>query len=118
MGIVADHKACKEPHHGGQQDATPLGTYKHVAVWNNTEKNFGPTRANEDLRQIIYYDGSNFAAMQSEVVAWDPAAFTTGIGSISAPARSGDIYDLQGRKLQTLPQKGMYIMNGKKILVK
>jgi hypothetical protein len=45
-------------------------------------------------------------------------AFTTGIGSISAPARSGDIYDLQGRKLQTLPQKGMYIMNGKKILVK
>ncbi|MCR4920187.1 MAG: hypothetical protein K5945_00570, partial [Bacteroidaceae bacterium] len=31
---------------GGQQDATPLGSYKHVAVWNNTENNFGPTRAN------------------------------------------------------------------------
>ena len=118
---------------GGQQDATPLGTYKHVAVWNNTEKNFGPTRANEDLRQIIYYDGSNFAAMQGEVVAWDPAvwscdmaegsypvlkAFTTGVGSISTPALGGDIYDLQGRKLQTLPQKGIYIRNGKKILVK
>ena len=118
---------------GGQQDATPLGTYKHVAVWNNTEQNFGPTRANEDLRQIIYYDGSNFAAMQGEVVAWDPSvwscdmaqgsypvlkAFTTGVGSISAPALSGDIYDLQGRKLQSVPQKGMYIVNGRKVFVK
>ena len=118
---------------GGQQDATPLGSYKHIAVWNNMEKNFGPTRADEDLRQIIYYDGSNFAAMQSEVVAWDPAvwscdmaegsypvlkAFTTGVGSISAPALSGDIYDLSGRKLMTLPRKGVYIQNGKKVLVK
>ena len=118
---------------GGQQDATPLGSYKHIAVWNNTENNFGPTRADEDLRQIIYYDGSNFAAMQSEVVAWDPAvwscdmaegsypvlkAFTTGVGSISAPALSGDIYDLSGRKLMTLPRKGVYIQNGKKVLVK
>jgi hypothetical protein len=57
---------------GGQQDATPLGTYKHVAVWNNTENNFGPVRENEDLRMIIYYDGTNFADMQSQVVAWDP----------------------------------------------
>ena len=118
---------------GGQQDATPLGSYKHIAVWNNTEKNFGPTRADEELRQIIYYDGSNFAAMQSEVVAWDPEvwycdmaegsypvlkAFTTGVGSISAPALSGDIYDLSGRKLMTLPRKGVYIQNGKKVLVK
>ena len=118
---------------GGQQDATPLGSYKHIAVWNNTENNFGPTRADEDLRQIIYYDGSNFAAMQSEVVAWDPEvwycdmaegsypvlkAFTTGVGSISAPALSGDIYDLSGRKLMTLPRKGVYIQNGKKVLVK
>jgi hypothetical protein len=45
-------------------------------------------------------------------------AFTTGIGSSSAPALGGDIYDLSGRKLQTLPQKGIYIQNGKKILVK
>ena len=118
---------------GGQQDATPLGSYKHIAVWNNTENNFGPTRADEDLRQIIYYDGSNFAAMQSEVVAWDPAvwscdmaegsypvlkAFTTGVGSISAPALGGDIYDLSGRKLMIAPQKGIYILNGRKVLVK
>ena len=27
---------------GGFQDATPAGSYKNVAVWNNTAKNFGP----------------------------------------------------------------------------
>jgi hypothetical protein len=45
-------------------------------------------------------------------------AFTTGVGSISAPALGGDIYDLSGRKLMTLPRKGVYIQNGKKVLVK
>ena len=118
---------------GGHQDATPMGKFTNVAVWNNTEKNFGPTREGDVQSGILYYDGTNFADLQSQVVAWDPAvwscdmaegsypvlkAFTTGIGSISAPARSGDIYDLSGRKLMTLPQKGVYIQNGKKRLVK
>jgi len=118
---------------GGHQDATPMGRFTNVAVWNNTEKNFGPTREGDVQSGILYYDGTNFADLQSQVVAWDPAvwscdmaegsypvlkAFTTGIGSISAPARSGDIYDLSGRKLMIAPQKGMYIMNGKKVLVK
>ena len=57
---------------GGFQDATPLGAYKNVAVWNNTENNFGPVREGEELASIIFYDGTNFADMQSQVVAWDP----------------------------------------------
>ena len=118
---------------GGFQDATPAGMYTNVVVWNNTEKNFGPARESDVLSGIMYYSGSNFAALQGAVVAWDPAvwycdmaegsypvlkAFTTGVGSISAPALSGDIYDLSGRKLQTVPQKGIYIMNGKKTVVR
>ena len=118
---------------GGFQDATPAGMYTNVVVWNNTEKNFGPARESDVLSGIMYYSGSNFAALQGAVVAWDPAvwycdmaegsypvlkAFTTGVGSISAPAFSGDIYDLSGRKLQTVPQKGIYIMNGKKTVVR
>jgi len=31
---------------------------------------------------------------------------------------SSEIYDLQGRRLSTMPQKGVYIQNGKKIVVK
>ena len=84
---------------GGQQDATPLGTYKHVAVWNNTERNFGPVRENEDLRMIIYYDGTNFADMQSQVVAWDPEVWFCDMEPGSYPvlkAFAGSKGDLNG----------------------
>ena len=121
---------------GGQQDATPLGTYKHVAVWNNTTQNFGPVRENEDLRMILYYDGTNFAELQSQVVAWDPevwscdmqpgsypvlAAFDPdGIKAVNAQWQmTGDqsIFNLAGQRLSKM-QKGINIVNGKKILVK
>ena len=81
---------------GGFQDATPLGTYKHVAVWNNTEQNFGPVRENEDLRMILYYDGTNFADMQSQVVAWDSEVWSCDMQPGSYPilkafAKQGDL---------------------------
>ena len=60
---------------GGFQDATALGTYKNIAVWNNTAKNFGPAREGEELSSILFYDGSNFAEMQKQVVAWDTKAW-------------------------------------------
>ncbi|MCR5435413.1 MAG: hypothetical protein K6F20_13630 [Bacteroidaceae bacterium] len=117
---------------GGFQDATPLGTYKHVVVWNNTDKNFGPARDNEDLRMIEFYDGSNFSQLQQEVVAWDPEVwycdmaegsypvlkpFSTGIASVR-PSLNSTIYDLQGRKLEKISQKGVYIIDGKTVLVR
>ena len=119
---------------GGFQDATPFGSYKHVAVWNNTDQNFGPARGNDDLIQILYYDGTNFADLQSQVVAWDPAvwfcdmeegsypvlkAFTTGIEEVQGSGFKvqGDIYDLQGRRVSKMA-KGVYIVGGKKYLIK
>ena len=43
-----------------------------------------------------------------------------GIGDISAnvSAKQQGIYDLQGRRLQRVQQQGIYIINGKKVLVK
>ena len=45
---------------------------------------------------------------------------TTTVWSITTATTedSPDIYDLQGRRLSTTPQKGVYIQNGKKKLVK
>ncbi len=44
---------------------------------------------------------------------------TTGITSINGDTASNAvIYDLQGRKLSTVPSKGLYIKNGEKYLVK
>ena len=117
---------------GGFQDATPLGTYNNVAVWNNTDKNFGPLRDGEDLGTVIYYDGSNFSALQGQVVAWDPQVwycdmaegsypvlkpFANGIATVR-PANGETIYDLQGRKLSKISRKGIYIINGRRVLVR
>ena len=44
---------------------------------------------------------------------------TTDIASTPAPTQDKDaLYDLSGRKLEHAPQKGIYIQNGKKVLVK
>ena len=120
---------------GGFQDATPAGTYNRVAVWNNTNNNFCPARESEELSSIIYYDGTNFADMQTQVVAWDPtvwscdmepgsypvlAAFDPdGIKGVTADysKQSTEIYNLAGQRLSKM-QKGINIVNGKKIMVK
>ncbi len=41
----------------------------------------------------------------------------TGISSVKAAAQQGEVFDLQGRRI-VAPQKGVYIQNGKKIVVK
>ena len=41
-----------------------------------------------------------------------------GILSTSMPETSSALYDLSGRRLQQKPQKGIYIQDGKKVLVK
>ena len=39
----------------------------------------------------------------------------TGIDdAVAVPAATGAIYDLQGRRLSAKPQRGIYILNGKK----
>ena len=43
----------------------------------------------------------------------------TGINEIASPVNNGQkvIYDLQGRRI-TAPSKGLYIVNGKKMVIK
>ena len=42
----------------------------------------------------------------------------TGIYGIGADQLSGTIYDLGGRKIEKVQRGGIYIVNGKKVLVK
>lgn len=47
-----------------------------------------------------------------------PDAYTTGVNSIKVNAKNdGKIYDLSGRQISK-PAHGLYIMNGKKYMVK
>ena len=121
---------------GGFQEATPEGSYTNVAVWNNTEKNFGPTRDTDTLSGILYYNGSNFADLQSQVVAWDPEVWYCDMQPGSYPVlvaacdpdgikgvtvgesnQSVVVYNLAGQRLSKL-QKGINIVNGVKVLIK
>lgn len=47
------------------------------------------------------------------------SAFTNGVSeSATTDSRAGDaLYDLQGRKIQTPQRKGIYIMNGRKVVI-
>ena len=52
------------------------------------------------------------------IVIGSPEAIASGITGISADSMNdGKIYDLSGRRV-TVPTKGLYIMNGKKVYVK
>ena len=40
----------------------------------------------------------------------------TGIDDVTRP-NNNDIYDLQGRKVNAMPKKGLYIVRGKKLII-
>jgi hypothetical protein len=43
---------------------------------------------------------------------------TTGIALPEAEVIDGEIYDLSGRRVASQPQKGIYVKNGKKVVIK
>ena len=44
-------------------------------------------------------------------------SYTSGIDAILKEAENGKVYDLNGRQVNS-PRKGVYIINGKKVVVK
>jgi hypothetical protein len=44
--------------------------------------------------------------------------YTTGIREVGNSSVKAPIYSIFGTRLQSIPQKGLYIMNGKKFVVK
>ena len=68
--------------------------------------------------------GDNSAEVQAVIKAWDLVGVTdgtpTGITSMhhSECIMHHDVYDLQGRKVQNTATKGVYIVNGRKVVIK
>ena len=42
----------------------------------------------------------------------------TGISSVRVAGNDSRLYDLQGRRVEGQPAKGLYISNGKKVIIK
>ena len=43
---------------------------------------------------------------------------SVGITSVQMAAQAGQLYNLNGQKMQTTLKKGLYILNGKKVVMK
>ncbi len=76
-------------------------------VAESTDSESGDTSGNEDGT-----DSGNGSGENSE------GGETTGIDTINAASSAPVIYNLQGLRLNSITQKGLYIVNGKKVLVK
>ena len=124
---------------GGRNSLAPASVFNNIVVWNNNYEDFGPTTSPDVLTGIKYFNGENFEELQQAVVAWDPQTWSaegneypvlkatvsdpTGIQQTAGKAtvNSSAVYSLSGVRvgtsLRNLP-KGIYIMNGKKVMVK
>ena len=65
-----------------------------------------------------YYPYCDASFSLAELWVLEEVGNTTGVENVKAESgKVEDIYDLQGRKVDT-PSKGLYIINGKKVLIK
>ena len=83
-----------------------------VVVYSMTNTAF---RANGDNLFNIFINGGQRATISNEILI--KGENTTGIDAIRKEAEDGKVYDLNGRQVNT-PRKGVYIINGKKVVVK
>ena len=83
-----------------------------VVVYSMTNAAF---RANSDNLFTVFMTGSQNANISNELLI--KADGTTGIDAIRTEAENGNVYDMNGRQVKT-PRKGVYIINGKKVMVK
>ena len=78
----------------------------------------GTVKANRAYLQIPTSALTPAAEAQGIMLVWDEE--TDGISSLStnlSPSREVIYYDLQGRRVAK-PAKGLYIVNGKKVIIK
>jgi hypothetical protein len=68
------------------------------------------TRGNELFR---FEDGQFDEVPYNTITGMNPSALTT-----STPSNPQYVFDLNGRQLNTKSSKGIYIQNGKKVVIK
>ncbi|MBP5409845.1 MAG: leucine-rich repeat protein [Prevotella sp.] len=83
-----------------------------VVVYSMTNAAFS---VNGDNLFDIFMAGGQSATISNELLI--KAGGTTGIDAIRREAENGKVYDLSGRQVKN-PRKGLYIINGKKVVVK
>ncbi len=122
---------------GGQDDNVQNGNYTNLVNWTENENSLA-VRSNDNVANLYTFDGNNFSSLQQTVVNFDPAVWSCSMAEGEYPTlkmfaelitgiqptidnfvhtTSGKVYDMSGR-LVSKPVHGLYIINGKKTLVK
>lgn len=100
--------------------SSEMASNTFYAVENNNLKMGGPSDGNLDaFRWYITVTDRNGkqTATINKIRIYEAVEEATDISEITTDNTSADIYDLSGRKVQK-PNKGVFIKNGKKVLVK
>lgn len=86
-------------------NSVTVGAFRWIM---RVESKFGGTSNAAYARRLTFFDGED-----------GEANGTTGISDVRSqmPDGTGEFYDLQGRKVKQ-PRKGLYILNGRKVIVK
>lgn len=93
-----------------------------------------PATLGPDVMSFIFVDGTSYYDPQQDTVTLDylseiddeeymfivdftlPMEDASGISNIVSSSSDDSLYDLQGRRLNEVPSKGIYIQNGKKFI--
>ena len=96
-------------------DATHTAPIK-IMVDSNREAGMLVKGGHVNQYELVGIDGMELVQQGADVYM----VATTGIRTINAEILTGDhkIYDMRGRKLTTITEKGIYIIDGKKVVVK
>ncbi len=133
----------KAPRHRAQQEGTETlkGEYSPAELFvhlNGLAGTYSITLTDEAGKEVYAKEvlTDNVLALSTDLLTYAPGTYTltveneyekfvtilnltTDIASTPAPTQDKDaLYDLSGRRLERAPQKGIYINNGKKVLVK
>ena len=133
----------KAPQQGTGQEGTETlkGEYSDSEMFvrlNNLAGTYSITLTDEAGKEVYAKEvlTDNVLALSTDLLTYAPGTYTltveneyekfvtilnltTDIASTPAPTQNkGALYDLSGRRLERAPQKGIYIQNGVKVLVK
>lgn len=94
---------------------------KHSTIFHNISKySVISDRSKIEIVAVLFNTKTRKIENAARCYVGDGKDGPTGIEQITRPiaAKNSGIYDLQGRRVSGKPQAGMYIVNGKKMMIK
>ena len=93
-----------------------INTYGDATIQNSGKVSYLKYNIKDDMFRV-YASGQNAISLYKEEQEQQNHGITTTIDALRSQQKSSVIFDLQGRRVIN-PQKGIYIVNGKKVVIK